>query len=150
MARCRLPLGVQLDQLLGYVLDSIPGLGLLVLPLLCAKLAHHGGSTFFPRVFRNLVEGVNAHIEQVIIAIDKTNCLLLMAVYDLLLETSKLGDTIIDVCDKIAGLQRVQFAEGERLRFGKTLARAMPVEALEDLMIGITNNLQGVVDKALA
>src|SRR5690606_6246505 len=96
------------------------------------------------------MQGMDTEIEQVVVAEHQPDGFLFVAIHFLFLKASELRDSVIDVCDKISGLQGLQFTERHRFCLGESLSGTVAMEPFKDLVVGVTSDLQYRVDETLA
>ena len=144
-----LAFGVELDQVEGELLDLLLGALLQVLPRRGAQLAHLGLHALLRGVAAHPVQAVDAHVQDVLVAVQQPDGLLLLPVHVQLFQPAEHADAVIDVHHEIAGLQLGELLEGERLAVAaEALLQPEAVVALEDLVVGVQHQFPRRVDVA--
>ena len=85
---------------------------------------------------------MDVDVQDIIIAKHEANGFLLFAVNLFFFQTGKLADTVVDVHDKITGLQRLQFTKGQGLALREFFFSARTMKAFENLMIGVAGHFE--------
>ena len=149
-ARLALALRVQLDEVEGEGLHLGLGLLLQVLPGGCAELAHLRGLVTLPAaVLAHAVQAMDAHVQDVVVAVLQADRLLLAAAGVDGLQSAEHPDAMVDMHDEVAGLQLRELLQCERLRvLAEALLQPVAVVALEDLVVGVERQLQFGIDEA--
>ena len=94
------------------------------------------------------MQGVNAHVERILILVDKPDSLLLLPVIDQLFQAIKHPYPMVDMGYIISGIQAVKLFQGHHLFPGISITQPEPVIAFKDLVIGKKSCLQVVVNEA--
>ena len=141
---------VQLDQVERECLHFRLRAFLQGLPSGAAELAHfRSAARLFTTVFAHAVQAVDAHIQDVVVAVDQPDRFLLFAVRIDLLQAAEHTDPMIDVHHQIAGFQLRELLQRKRLRvLAETLFQAETMVTFEDLVIGVERQFQIRIDEA--
>ena len=151
VTRRRLPFGVQLQQVVGNLLDSALGFLLRLRPGVGAELVDFRLGAFLAAVLGNAMQAVNADVEDVASAVRQPDGFLHFAIDLHLVQAAKLPDAVVDVHHKITHFQRHQFLDGERLFvLPEPFLQSEAMVTLKHLVVGVHKNLQVLVHKALA
>ena len=151
VARGGFALGVELQEVVGDLLDTALGLLLGLGPGVGAELVDFGLGAFLAAVLRDAVQAVDAHVEHVPAAVGEADGLLHLSVDFDFVESAEFPDAVVDVDHKIAHFQRHQLLDGERFFvLPEPFLEAEAVVALEQLVVGVDQNLELLVHKALA
>ncbi len=136
-ARGLAPLGIEGNQLFGDVLQLLLDAAFLGVPLARTELVHLRWRAFPACVFGNFVQVVDAHVQQVVVAVHQPHGFLLLAVDVALFHARKTPDAVVHVGHEVAGLQRFQLFERDGLGFVKLDFELVLVVARENLVVGI-------------
>ena len=97
------------------------------------------------------MQAVDAHVEYVPAAVGEADGLLHLPVDFDFVESAELSDAMVNVDHKVPHFQRHQLLDGERfLVLAEPFLQAEAVVALEQLVVGVDQNLELLVHKALA
>ena len=141
-ARRRLSLGVEGDQLAGYILDCLLGSVFQLLPSTRAEFVDFRRLAVARLVTCNAVQRVDIDQQHVAIAIDQLDRLELLAILDRLDQTAETSHAVIDVNHIVAHLQSVQFGNRKALIASDFATQAIAMVAVENLMVGVATHLQ--------
>ena len=98
-------------------------------------------------VLGDLVERVDAHIQDVPSGIDQLDRLLKPSVHVDLLKAAETPDPVVDMGYVVAHLQLGQLGEGQSLRLGVLTGHGIALVTLEDLVVGVAGQRSGCVGK---
>ncbi len=90
---------------------------------------------------------MDANIQKVAIFINKPNGFLLFSIVIHSFQTIKPSDSMIDVGNKIAGLQVVNFFQGKGFFAFDAFAKMKPVVPVENLVVGVGGYFQFAINK---
>ena len=149
--------GIEGDEVARHVLHLLLGLVAQTLPTAMTQFGQGRGRGIVATVLRQLVELMDGDEEQIAVPVDEFDHLLIAVVAFGILadghvdEATELGDAVIDVDDVVADveLQQLLDAHGNLARTCAVGAKAVLVEAVEDLMVGEVAVEAVVVDESL-
>ena len=107
-------LGIELDQVAGYILDTLLGLVLELIPSPGAQ----GGETWRlagigTAILADFIERVDGDIHLIVVGVDDADHLLITVARRHTHQSAKLADTEIHMHDEIAGFHLLQLLHGE-------------------------------------
>src|SRR5699024_5501165 len=92
---------------------------------------------------------IDTHIKHIIVSVKNPERLLHLVIQSDFFQTGIPTHPMINVCDKITRLQFPHHPRRHRFTFIKTFTQVVIVESLQDLMIGIANDLFIMIHKTL-
>ena len=151
VSRGGLPLGVELQEVVGHLLDAALGLLLGLGPGVGAELVDFRLGAFLAAVLRDAVQTMDAHVEHVPAAVGEANGLLHLPVDFNFVKSAELADAVVDVDHEVAHFERHQFLDGQGLLvLAEAFLQSEAVVALEQLVVRVDQNLELLVYKPFA
>ena len=144
-----LALGVQLDEVFGYVLDLAFGAALEVFPCLAAEFVDLWRYAVGRAETGDFVEVVDAHEHHVAVAIDEFHHFFgTAAVVGHAHQSTEGSHAVVDVHNVVAYVEGIQVVKGELLCLFDAPAELYPVETVEDFVVGVAADFVFRVDEA--
>ena len=147
----RLALGVELQEVVGDLLDPALGLLLGLGPGVGAQLVDFGLGAFLGAVFGNAMKAVDADVQHVAPTVGEADGLLHFPVDLNLVQAAELADAVVDVHHVVANFQRHQFLDRERFFvLAEPFLQAEAVVPLKQLVVRVDQHLEFLVHEAFA
>ena len=135
VTRLRLATGIQGYQLAGDILNLLLGAFLLFFPGRASELVHDRRFAVFAAVARNLVQAVDAYVQQITVFVFDAHHFLCYAVHFHALQATKASDTMVDMRHIIARLQVPEFPQGHGCIGTVALTGTRPVVFIEEFVL---------------
>ena len=142
--------GVECNEFVGNVFDLLFYPRLFVVPIARPEFTHHDTLAFFARVLGYFVQTMNADQQNIVVAVDEPDGLLLAPAHVHLFESRKTPNAVIHVRNKIARLQGFQLFERQGFAFTKFLTDLVFVKPRKNLVVGVAHYFKIWVHKSLA
>ena len=94
------------------------------------------------------MQGVNAYVQKIAVFVDQSDCFLLPAIYVNHFQAIETAHAMVNMGNKIARLQIINFFQCECLPACKAIAKAEFMIAVENLVIGIAKQFQVIVNES--